>query len=102
VSRGEHLFCKKLRTYVIAKDLDMPEEDVDKQVNAFKTEHHLDEIGLGELSNIYAAVWDKEVLSVVDLRKYGEELAELFDDCDIADNIPKQKQIKVHSGKLSP
>jgi hypothetical protein len=115
----------------------MPEEDVDKRVNALKNEHDLHEIGCGELSNIYAAVWDKEVLGSgelsniyaavwdkevlgsgdlsniyaavwdkkvlgVDQRKYGEELAELFDDCEVADNIPKQKKIKVRSQPLSP
>jgi hypothetical protein len=79
----------------------MPEEDVDKRVNALKNEHDLYEISSGELSNIYAVVWDKEVLGV-DQRKYGEELAELFDDCDVADNIPKQKKIKVRFRPLSP
>jgi hypothetical protein len=97
----------------------MPEEDVDKRVNALKTEHDLYEIGSGELSNIYAVVWDKKVLGSgelnniyaavwdkevlgVDQRKYGKELAELFDDCDVADNVPKQKKIKVRARPLSP
>jgi hypothetical protein len=59
-----------------------------------KNEHDIYDIGNGELVNIYEYVWDKEVLGV-DQRKYGEQLAELFEECDVAGNLPKQKKIKV-------
>jgi hypothetical protein len=101
LSRGERLFRQELRKNVIAKELDLPEDEVNKRVNTLKNEHDLYEIGAGELSCIYAAVWDKEVLGV-DQRKYGEALAELFEECEVTDNLPKQKKIKVCSPPLSP
>jgi hypothetical protein len=86
VSRGERFFRQELRKNVIAKDLDLPEDEAMKRVNALKNEQ---------------AVWDKEVLRV-DQRKYGEALAELFEECEVTDNLPKQKKIKVCSPPLSP
>jgi hypothetical protein len=44
-----------------------------------KNEHDIYDIGNGELVKIYEYLWDKEVLGV-DQRKYGEQLAEFFEE----------------------
>jgi glycine/D-amino acid oxidase-like deaminating enzyme len=86
LSRGERFFRQELRKNVITEDLDLPEDEAMKRVNALKNKQ---------------AVWDKEVLWV-DQRKYGEALAELFEEWQVTDNLPKQKKIKVCSPPLSP
>jgi hypothetical protein len=96
VSRTQRQFRNNLRKEVIRAESDLTDADIEKKVNALKNEHDVYDVGSGELTSIYEYVWDKDVLGV-DRRKYGQQLEELFDDCDVVGNLAKQHKLKVGS-----